>query len=388
LTEPTDKKNQDLKARLGLLDTKKGAAPAPKPAEASAPPAQADDEGDDEAALSAPTMVRDVSPSDLAPSTSSSAPAASAAPASPRPTPEADTDYSAPPVQGSRMALLVVGFLVAAVFFGGGYTLGKIFESRGIENYRIADAITIRDYLKNHKTAGSNTPTLDAIDEHKAAIAEIAAKARAVQGNGEYESIQEDLVKFLKRCADYDVQMDIEGAMRGQFYAGELTPLLSRFSGSVIQLYAATKAVSHEAGLLGYVLGRQQQRAENPNALTRQFVRNVGDIDGVPWGAGGRIEAMQKPERPLDPTTGMEGPWQVAIKEVGQEKGRFVSPSDVMLVSLEPEIREVESEFLKFAFARVVDRVLDLDTLAKTIEHESLLKRVEELAKKPEYFTF
>lgn len=382
MADDADKRTQDLKARLGLLDPKRASGAA-----------AADDTRDGVGAAAGETAGGPEldSPADdegegggLA---SGSEDSASRAARASGPLSSADmADMTAP--RAARGPLIAIVVVIALAFAGGGYFVGDVFGTRKVENARVADAKTLLEYVKTHTDPQTGENTLEVVANHKAAVEAFAVKVREAKAKGDLIGIQADLFDFLRQCQGFQITFDLEGAMKAPFFAGDLVPHISRLSASLARFQAATSAVAKDAGLVAYVIGRQAERGKTPGDSTRKYLLDTEDIDGVSWGAGRLVARMQEPEQIVDEETGEASGHQVAVLPAGEEKGKLVKTTEIILVNIEADIRELEGEVQQFALGRVLDRVLELADVAKFVNPQPIVEEIEKVASKPTYFTF
>lgn len=286
-------------------------------------------------------------------------------------------------------ALFVVVGILAIVFFGFGYFLGKTFESRYFENVKIAEGQRVKDYLEHSTIPGSNDKSLEVLVGFKDAIEKIAQKIEAAQANKDLESIEGDILAFLESAAAYSVQMDISGLMSDGMYNSELVGSLFSFSNNAQRLKAIAGLVAHEADLLRAM---KFDDSATPPAERKGFLLKQEEANGVMWSVAAPLQAMQDPEAVQDAATGAVTGHQIAVLEQSQETGVRVATTEIVFVDIAPYVNgpvgELKKLVRKAALSRAASRIMELRDVAKATDPRAVTEKATAYANKAPYFTF
>lgn len=390
MADGNDKNIQDLKARLGLQKAKAAGAPAEEAAggasAASPEPEGHEEEDGDSTPLPGPLPGGGGATRAMEPRVPEFRP----------PTEIRDVQIDESAAKSGRLALLIASLFGIALFFGLGYLAGKIFKERGIGNYKIAEAQQVLEWFEKHQVAETGQKTQEAIDEFKVKINEMATRIEKARAGEGLASIRSELLDFLSLAATYggnQVAFDTSGVFREGWYAAELIPVITAYTGQVGLLHVRTQALAKEASLIANVQMMQEERSSNPQASVRRILIKPTELNGVPWNTGGFLAQVMEPEavppqvpEGVDPAT-VKPEWEVAVLEEGKDKGQKVLTTEVVVVDFGSQLKPVEDALQEAALARVADGVIELKATADLINFEPLKQKLDELAKMQPYFT-
>lgn len=389
MADGNDKNIQDLKARLGLQKAKATPPkeePAPAATAAAAQEEAPEDEGESTPLPGPLPTAGDDATRVMQPRVPEFRP----------PTEVHDVAVDESAAKSGRMALVVAALFGTAIFFGLGYLAGKIFKERTIGNFKIAEAQQALDWFEKHQVAETGQKTLATIAEFKGKISEMASRIEKARAGEGLASIQTELLEFLGTAATYgtsQVTFDTSGILREGWYAAELIPVINTFTSQVAALHTKSQALAKEASLIVNLQMMQEERASNPQSSVRRILIKPTELNGVPWNTGSFLAQVMEPEQVppqvpegVDPAT-VKPEWEVAVLEVGKDKGQKVLTTEVVVVDFGSQLKPMEDALQEAALARVADGVLELKATADLINFEPVKQKLDELAKMQPYFT-